>query len=318
MATEVVQLPQMEVFHRVLELPVVELALAKSAETYSRVKDCHQLVHWAFTFAENSLTSATKTAVPIAAPIAKKFENPIHFVDHTLCLGLEKIQEKIPIVKEKPELIYANAKEYALQTVRPAVSTVSHVNELVLAQAVILKDASWNRANQFLATYYGLQAVKGIDNGAVIVDKLIDRYFPATEEEAAFEIKSDEEDKLLHTLQTVGRLSNKAARRVYSNVMLHLGTVNKDSLKIYVSSLVEFLQLTQYLQAINERVQAHTSPSKNKPIKKTRKQTDEKLEQKTTVQLEKIEKETSEKCKKSRRSEKSVKSEKSENSEKSD
>lgn len=57
------------------------------------------------------------------------------------------------------------------------------MNELILAQATNLRDISWSKANQILDTYYGSVAVKGLDNTAAIVDKLIDRYFPATEEE---------------------------------------------------------------------------------------------------------------------------------------
>lgn len=98
-------LPQLEIFHRVLELPTIEFALSKSASTYFRVKASYQLLNWALSTAESSLTSATRQAVPIAAPIAKKFETPIQFVDHTLCLGLDKIEEKIPMVKEQPEQV---------------------------------------------------------------------------------------------------------------------------------------------------------------------------------------------------------------------
>lgn len=105
MATEVAQLPPLKVFHRVLELPIIELALVKSAETYSRIKGSHQLVHWALTTAETSLNAATKQAIPIAVPIAKRLESPINFVDYTLCFGLDKIEEKVPMVKEKPEQV---------------------------------------------------------------------------------------------------------------------------------------------------------------------------------------------------------------------
>jgi len=54
---------------------------------------------------------------------------------------------------------------------------------MILVQATNLRDISWNTANQLLDTRYGNVAVRGIDNTAVVVDKLIDRYFPATEEE---------------------------------------------------------------------------------------------------------------------------------------
>ncbi|KAL0133685.1 hypothetical protein PUN28_000967 [Cardiocondyla obscurior] len=255
MATEVAQLPHLKVFDRVMELPIIEFAVVKSAETYSRVKDSHYVVRWALSTAESSLNTATRTAMPIAVPIAKRLESPIHFVDDTLCIGLDKIEEKVPLVKEKPEEILGKA-----------VSRISHVNELIISQATNLIDISWNTANQILDTRYGSVAVRGIDNTAVIVDKLIDRYFPAIEEEKPIEIDPVEHDKLLHTLQTVGHLSNKAARRVYLNIINHLSTIKKDSsLKTYVSSLVEFLRLTKYLHTVNEKPLANGETKEEKP-----------------------------------------------------
>jgi len=106
MTAELAQLPHLKVFDRVLGLPVVELALAKSAETYSRVKDSNQLVHWALATAETSVNIATKQAVPIAVPIVKKFGTPLSFVDRTLCFGLDKIEEKVPLVKETPAQVW--------------------------------------------------------------------------------------------------------------------------------------------------------------------------------------------------------------------
>lgn len=68
----------------------------------------------------------------------------------------------------------------ALETVRPAVSTISFANDLIIAQATSLKDRSWNKANEILGTQYGIAAINGLDNTAVVVDKLLDKYFPAT------------------------------------------------------------------------------------------------------------------------------------------
>lgn len=103
--TQPEQLPHIEVFNRVLGLPVVERALSTSASTYCRIRDYNQIVHWIVSKAENSIYSATKHAVPIAAPIAQKFATGIHYVDHKLCIGLDKIEEKVPIVKESPEQV---------------------------------------------------------------------------------------------------------------------------------------------------------------------------------------------------------------------
>ncbi|XP_011691456.1 PREDICTED: lipid storage droplets surface-binding protein 2-like [Wasmannia auropunctata] len=252
MATEVAQLPHLKVFERVMELPIVELALVKSAETYSRVKSSNQLVHWALSTAESSISTATRQAMPIAVPIAKRLESPINFVDNTLCFGLDKIEEKVPLVKEKPAQIYEKA-----------VLRISHVNDLILEQAANLRDISWNTANQILDTRYGSVAVRGIDNTAGVVDKLIDRYFPATGEEQPIDINPVEEDKLLHTLQTVGHLSNKAARRLYLNIISHLNTIKKEGLlKAYVNSLVEFLGVTKVIHQSNINEKPHANGEK--------------------------------------------------------
>jgi len=69
------------------------------------------------------------------------------------------------------------------QILEKAVSTISHVNDLIIMQATNLRDFSWYTANQILDTHYGTAAVKGLDNTALIIDQLIDKYFPATAEE---------------------------------------------------------------------------------------------------------------------------------------
>lgn len=61
---------------------------------------------------------------------------------------------------------------------------------------------------------------------------------------------------MLHTCQTVGRLSNKVARRVYRTVSRQVKLLKKEDVQEYVASLIAVLRLTQYLNFINERVQA--------------------------------------------------------------
>ena len=76
-----------------------------------------------------------------------------------------------------------NAYTLARQTAQPAVTSISLANELIISQAVNLRDLSWNKANQILETQYGSAAVRGLDSTADVVDKLIDRYFPAIGDE---------------------------------------------------------------------------------------------------------------------------------------
>lgn len=69
-----------------------------------------------------------------------------------------------------------------------------------------------------------------------------------------FADNTQEEDKLLHTLQTLGHLSKKAARRIYFNIIHHLNIIDKYLLVPYISNLVEFLRLTKYLNTVNEKI----------------------------------------------------------------
>lgn len=64
---------------------------------------------------------------------------------------------------------------------------------------------------------------------------------------------------MLHTCQTVGRLSNKVARRVYRTVSRQVKLLKKEDVQEYVASLIAVLRLTQYLNFINEKVQAGQS-----------------------------------------------------------
>lgn len=66
-------------------------------------------------------------------------------------------------------------------------------------------------------------------------------------------------DPVLHTCQTVGRLSNKVARRVYRTVSRQVKLLKKEDVHEYVASLIAVLRLTQYLNFINEKVHAGQS-----------------------------------------------------------
>ncbi|XP_074096397.1 lipid storage droplets surface-binding protein 2-like [Cotesia typhae] len=247
------QLPQIEVFYRVIGLPVIDLVLMKSLYTYSRVKDSHQFIQWILSAVESSITIATRHTIPFAMPFARRLKSPTYYFDHTLCIDLDKIEEKIPIITESLEKIYDKGYMLALRTVQPTVSMISYANDLIISQATSLTNHSWNKTNRILSTYYGTKVTQKLDDTAIVIDKFIDKFFPALNyTEKAIEPTSSKEDQLLQTLQTIGRLSNKAAHRIYAHLMLNFGRMNRENIKIYVSNVIEFLHVTQYLHSINE------------------------------------------------------------------
>lgn len=75
------------------------------------------------------------------------------------------------------------------------------------------------------------------------------------------------EDPALHTVQTIGALSNKVARRVYRTVSLHVKSLKKEDLTEYLASLIAVLRLTQYLNILNDRAQQQEQASSSAVVK---------------------------------------------------
>ncbi|KAJ6638396.1 Lipid storage droplets surface-binding protein 2 [Pseudolycoriella hygida] len=99
------------------------------------------------------------------------------------------------------------------------------------------------------------QAKTGVDTTSALAERLLDYYFPKSESDVEDDntpIEADA-DPVLHTCQTVGRLSNKVARRVYRTVSRQVKLLKKEDVHEYVASLIAVLRLTQYLNFINER-----------------------------------------------------------------
>nr|CAD7588795.1 unnamed protein product [Timema genevievae] len=261
--------PHLECVDRVWKLPVVESAWNQSADLYGRVKGYNVMLNWTLSTAEATMQKAIEQAAPIAAPIAKKFESPIHYVDQTLCKGINLVEEKVPIVKEPPQQTTLTpsgdiklpsiprasltSTQYLFWTKTWVVVSPS-VKDYGTGKAQSLKDLSLMKANEVLSTHYGNMALSGFDSTAAIAEQYLDYYLPGTEGQAEHSTSPavEGEDKVLNTVYTVGRLSNKAVRAVYMALSSQVNHINKDNVQEYIASLVAFLHLTSYLNAAKQ------------------------------------------------------------------
>lgn len=238
---------------RVLKLPVVDATWQQTQNVYGRVKDYNPLLNWAFGTAED----VVHRAVTISAPLVHKFDRPLQLVDQTLVKGIDRIESTAPIIKEQPQEIYNQAKSKVLGTVKPYTEKVCELRQASQQKAASLKDLSWKKANEVLATQYGSMAVNGVDTTAQLAERLLDYYFPKSEDDVEEDNApiSAKDDPVLHTVQTVGRLSNKVACRVYRTVSKQVKTLRKEDVKDYVATLIAVLRLTQYLNFLNDKRQ---------------------------------------------------------------
>jgi perilipin-2 len=250
-------LPHLETIERMMKLPVVEAAWIQSQDVYEKVKGSNAMFNWAFRTAEDAIQRAATTA----APFVHKLDRPIQLVDQTIVKGIERLETKAPIIKEPPQEIYNQAKTRVFESVQPHINKVCAFRVAGQQKAASLKELSWQKANEVLATQYGCMAVTGVDTTSALAERLLDYYFPGSEKEDDNSPIAANEDPVLHTVQTVGRLSNKIARRVYSTVSRQVKQLKKEDVHEYVASLIAVLRLTQYLNFINEKVQtvSHTA-----------------------------------------------------------
>lgn len=261
--------PHLEVLDRVKNIPVIHSAIEKTGSTYSYLKDSNHLINWALSYAELGLHYATATAAPIAAPLAKKFEGQITAVDQKLCEGLDIVEEKVPIMKKPPQEIYDAAKAVMSSSLQPTIDKLQVAKESATQQASTIKEISISKANELLNTQYGNMAVQGVDNTSLLINRLLDRYFPPVkgEENIPAPVSADE-NKVLHAVQTIGQLSTKTANRVYHSVAAQLKTVNKEDVSSYISNVVSILHLTHFLSLNDKRsdkeVQSPTEEKKEK------------------------------------------------------
>lgn len=235
------EMPHLEVVERLSKLPFMQLAITQSTNVYSRLRESNSMITWTLSTAE----ATAKKAIEKSAPIARKLESPISVVDQTLCKGLNIVEDHLPIVKESPENVYNKSKTYVQDNLIPTIFMKAAVEK-----AHSLTALSWSKANEVLATRYGEIALNSFDQGAELATTYLDYYFPAEEDEKESEQKEETDDKVLHTVHTVGRLSNKMARRVYHSLSKQINHLDRTNIQEYVINLISVVQLTNYLDSL--------------------------------------------------------------------
>lgn len=276
--------PHLECIDKIWKIPLVEMAWNQSAEMYGKLKEAHEVFNWTLSTAE----AAVLKGIEQAAPIAKKLEQPIHAVDQTLCKGIEIVEEKLPLVKEPPSHIYESAKAFVNSALSPSLETVSAMKNYGAETAQSIKEMSLSAANEVLATRFGHMALSGFETTATLAEKYLDSYFPPTEQELQQENEpsaAEGADKFTSTVHTVGRLSNKFARRVYNILSSQVKNLNKDNVQQYINSLATIMHLTNYLSTLNQNLKATTSrkETQNSEVEKTSSNTQKTEEKKSSI-----------------------------------
>ncbi|XP_066422407.1 perilipin-3-like [Molothrus aeneus] len=153
------------VVSRVASLPLVSCACGAVASAYGRTKERHPCVGSVCRVAEKGLRTLTAAAASGAQPLLTRLEPQISTANKFACRGLDKLEEKLPMLQQPPERVVAGTRELVSGTVSGAVARTRSALGAVAG------------VGRLLATGVGTVLGKS--------EELLDRYLPGTEEQLA-------------------------------------------------------------------------------------------------------------------------------------
>ncbi|XP_054147097.1 perilipin-3-like [Melozone crissalis] len=136
---------QQSIGTRVANLPLVSSAYDMVSSAYTCTKESHPYVRSVCDAAEKGVRTLTAAAVSGAQPLLTRLEPQISSANEFACKGLDKLEEKLPILQQPPQKIISDTKLLVTSTVTGArdvlTSTVAGARDAVSNTMAGAKDA---------------------------------------------------------------------------------------------------------------------------------------------------------------------------------
>ncbi|XP_044526967.1 perilipin-5 [Gracilinanus agilis] len=165
---------------RVVNLPLVSTTYAKASAMYSSTKENHPYLNSLCRVAERSLQGLTTRAFQGAQPFLTLLEPQIASVNRYACRGLDKLEEKLPFLRQHSQEVVTSAKDAVTSSVNGVVGLAHRSRRwsVDLTRSVVTSGV-----DTVMGTRMGQMVTNGVD---VVLDKseeLIDHFLPMTDEE---------------------------------------------------------------------------------------------------------------------------------------
>ncbi|XP_074834265.1 perilipin-3-like [Carettochelys insculpta] len=268
---------QRNIADRVANLPLVSSAYDMVSTAYTSTKESHPYVKTVCDVAEKSMKTITAAAVSGAQPILTKLEPQISTANEYACRGLDKLEEKLPILQQPTEKILSDTKQLVTATVAGAKdaisstvtgakdvvsSTMTEVVDLtkgaVQGSVELTRSAVTSGVNTVLGS-----VVSGVDAVLGKSEELVDHYLPMTDEELAklatsvegFEMASVEQQKQQKSyFVRLGSLSTKLRHRAYQHSLGKLRSAKQNTHEV-LSQLHQTIELIEYAkQGVDQKL----------------------------------------------------------------
>ncbi|NXG40072.1 PLIN2 protein, partial [Dromaius novaehollandiae] len=223
---------------RVANLPLVSSTYNMVSTAYVTTKDNHPHLKLVCEIVEKGVKTITSVAVTSAMPIIQKLEPQIVVANNYACMGLDKIEERLPILNQPTDKVVANAKDVVVgareavtTTVTGAKETVAHkitgvvgkTKEAIQGSVEMTKSVVGGSINAVLESCAAQMVSCGMDSALGKSEILIDQYLPCTEEELEKEVANIEGfevgvQKPSYYVR-LGSLSSKVCVRTYQQAL---------------------------------------------------------------------------------------------------
>ncbi|NWV18247.1 PLIN3 protein, partial [Origma solitaria] len=268
---------------RMANLPLVSSAYDMVSSAYSCTKESHPYVRSVCDAAEKGVKTLTAAAMSGAQPFLTRLEPQISTANQFACKGLDKLEEKLPILQQPPEKVpgtVAGAKDAVSSTVAGAKdavsSTVAGAKDAVSSRVSGVMDMTKGAVQGGVertrsAVSSGVSTVMGSTVGQMVAssvgsvlgksEELVDHYLPMTDEELAqlatavegFEPEQQRQQQSYFV--RLGSLSSKLRHRALQHSLGKLQSARHSSQEL-LAQLQRTLDLVEHLkQGVDQRLQ---------------------------------------------------------------
>ncbi|NXA07135.1 PLIN3 protein, partial [Sapayoa aenigma] len=265
---------------RVANLPLVSSAYDMVSNAYTSTKESHPYVRSVCDAAEKGVKTLTAAAVSGAQPLLTRLEPQISTANEFACKGLDKLEEKLPILQQPPEKLISDTKLLVTSTVTGAKdvlsSTVAGARDAVTSRVTGVVDMTKGAVQGGVeltrsAVSSGVSTVMGSSVGQMVAsgmgsvleksEELVDHYLPMTDEELAklatavegFEPEQQRQQQSYFV--RLGSLSTKLRHRALQHSLGKLQSARHSSQDL-LAQLQRTLDLVEHLrQGVDQRLQ---------------------------------------------------------------
>ncbi|XP_058019604.1 perilipin-3-like [Ahaetulla prasina] len=241
---------QQNVMGRVASLPLVSSTCHLVSSAYASTKETSPYLKSVCDVAEKGVKTLTAAALCGAQPLVTRLEPQIATASVYACKGLDKLEEKLPILQQPSDKVVANTKELLSNKVtgaRDAVSSTVHgakravssgVNGMVdMAKGAVQGSMEMTCSvvaggvNGVMGSRVGEMITAGVDTMLGKSEEFVDYYLPMTDRELAelatsvegFEIGTvDQQKERKSYFVRLGSLSGKLRQRVFPHFLAKL------------------------------------------------------------------------------------------------